>query len=174
MWSLVSIFGLFVLIGLTIWCFVEPKSGSLAFFAAFFIFEGWLTILLRITKAPPLESNTPPLHLTEAELAYIRRNALVFRFPGTMRSFGMVLLFVAWVGFGLTIWFGFKRLWVEAVLVAANSGFLVFYLTERLDPINHYTTAIARGFYDHARELPLWESTWAKIHSARRDHRNST
>jgi len=167
MWSPISFLGILVLVSITIWCFVDPKNGAITFLVIFVLFEGWLTLLLHIVKPPEIEPNTPPLHFTDEEVDYIRRNALVFRFPGTMRSFAAVLSLVGMVGLVLAIWFGFKGLWTEAILSAANSVYVAIYLTRRLDPISYYSNAAARGYHEEASDGAIYESAWDKIIRAR-------
>jgi len=165
--SPVTLLGLLILAGLTIWCFVDPKNGAMAFFGVFFVFEAWLTLLLHIVKVPGLVSNTPPLHLTDEETDYIRRNALVFRFPGTMKSFATVLAMVGLVGLGLAVWFGFKSLWTEAILSVVNSIYVAVYLVKRLDPVSWYSNAAVRGHHDEASDGAIWASVWEKMIRAR-------
>lgn len=171
MWSPVTFLGILVLLGLAVWCFIDPKNGAVAFFAVFLLFEGWLTLLLHITKPPQIEPNTPPFHLTDEETDYIRRNALVFRFPGTMRSFAAVLAFVGMVGLVLAVWFGFRGFWIETILSVANSIYVAVYLARRLDPISYYSNAAARGHHEEASDGAIWESAWEKILRARQERR---
>jgi len=151
-----------------IWAFIDPQAGAYAYIVGFIaLFEGWLVLLLLTARPPAVAAHAPPYDFTAEEVDYIRRHPLLFRFPGTMKSFVSILGIGALAGFVLSIWLGLNGQWIEAAVILVNAFFVGTYLTRRLHPESYYATAAARGCHEQASEGRVYASTWEKILNAR-------
>jgi hypothetical protein len=168
MWTPISFLGIVAVLGVTVWTFIDPQTGAYAYILGFIaLFEGWLVLLLLTARPPAVAAHVPPYNFTDEEVDYICRHPLLFRFPGTMKSFVSILGIGALAGFVLSIWLSFKGQWIEAAVILVNAFFVGSYLTRRLHPESYYATAAAKGYHEQASEGKVFASTWEKILNAR-------
>ncbi len=169
MLSLVSIAGALLILANVIGAFFVPEMAANVFIGSFIVlFQGWLVVLLIAARPPQFEEDKAPYFFTGAEIEVIEKYALIFRFPGTSRSFAAVVALISLAGFVLVPWLAYRDLWVQAVIIAVNTCFAAGQLTRRLDPERYLAAAAEKGLPEYVFESGNFESAWEKILASRK------
>lgn len=155
--------GTAAVIGLGIWSFYHPETGSWIYIGLFIaFFQGALLGLLNAQRSDPVPPEAPPYHFNTAEADFVRRHRFAFKYPAAAQAVSSMLAAMGLIGLLLSPWLAYHLQWTQAIVIGLDVA-LIGWITRKLNPKYTLVLAAHRGSERARRDIEAFNGAWRKI-----------
>lgn len=152
-----------VLIGITLWAFVNPIYASYAYIGTIALVEGYLLFMGILGNKSNLDDAPSFAIFTEVEKQVFKKYYLYFIYPFASRSLSSLMSGIQLSSFIWVPWMLYNRQWVQAIVIGINY-FAAIEFAGRLNPGYFLQEAAEKsGADDVINELMIFNSICEKL-----------